>query len=121
MRHTASVILMKDGLILGVSRKNDHTSFSLVGGKVEPNEDIITALKRECKEETGLDITDIVLANEAEYNGYMEHTYTATAVGEINYDFEKEPHIVKWVTPDTILKGAFGDYNKIVFDKLGIK
>jgi hypothetical protein len=60
---------------------------------------------------------DIVLVHVSNYNGYLEHTFTATAVGTINYD---EPHIVKYVTPQVILEGAFGDYNKVVFDILGI-
>jgi 8-oxo-dGTP pyrophosphatase MutT (NUDIX family) len=45
------------GLILGVSRKDNHSSFSLIGGKAEDcDEDIIATLKRETKEETGLDL-----------------------------------------------------------------
>ena len=43
-------------IILGVSRKNDHNDFGLVGGSVEENETFEEAIIREVKEETGLDI-----------------------------------------------------------------
>jgi hypothetical protein len=54
---TAQVVLINpDGLVLGVSRKHDHTDFGLIGGKMDP-EDIITNKHSnwECKEETGLE------------------------------------------------------------------
>jgi hypothetical protein len=49
---TAQVVLInEEGLILGVSRKDNHTDFGLVGGKMDPednNDPMITAI-RECK------------------------------------------------------------------------
>ncbi len=57
-----AIIKNKDGKFLIVKRKkneNIHGSLWVFpGGKVEDNEDLFSALKREIKEEVGLDILD---------------------------------------------------------------
>ena len=67
--HAVCVIIQNDeGKILGVSRKDDPNMFGLAGGKVDPEDgtDYESAIIRECKEETGLDIYDLV-----EIDGFM--------------------------------------------------
>ena len=57
MIKTAHIVIFKDGKVLGVSRKDDHTDFGLPGGKMEDSDmgnPEFTAI-RECKEETGID------------------------------------------------------------------
>lgn len=49
------LIERKDGYILAVSRKEDHTLFGLPGGKVDEGETLKQAAIRETKEEVGLD------------------------------------------------------------------
>jgi hypothetical protein len=42
---TAQVVLINpDGLVLGVSRKHDHTDFGLIGGKMDPEDNPNTAI-----------------------------------------------------------------------------
>ena len=57
------VLINKEGFVLGVSRKTDHNDFGLPGGKMDPEdlENPMNTAIRECKEETGLDITDLKL------------------------------------------------------------
>lgn len=121
---TAQVVLINsDGLALGVSRKDNHNDFGLAGGKMEPiddNDPIATAI-RECKEETGLDATNLRLIFAIHKSGNMGFTYLADYTGEIKHD---EPHTVKWVPFEVLINGSFGRYNKMVSESLtdiGIK
>jgi mutator protein MutT len=118
------VIICDDrGLVLGVSRKDNHNDFGLPGGKIEPGETPDEAIVREVKEETGLDLVGYfsrgVYDCEDKQHGMKPCVvYVGTVRGEINYD---EPHVVKWVTPKRLTKGTFGDFNKKTFDKLNIE
>ncbi len=110
------------GTFLGVSRKDNHEDFGLPGGKIEPGETAHDAIMREVKEETGLDLVDLkfqMMHDCIDKNGMKPCAiFTALVEGEINYD---EPHVVKWVTPKTLTKGTFGDFNKKTFDYLNIE
>lgn len=124
MKTCSTVVLINEnGLILGVSRKDDHNDINFCGGKSEPiddNDPINTAI-RETKEETGLDIFNLRLIFATNYQGAMNYTYLADYNGEINHN---EPHVVKFVDSTTIKNGRFGDYNELVFkslDEINIK
>lgn len=115
---TAQVVLInKEGLVLGVSRKHDHNDMGLPGGKQDPadgGDPMVTAI-RECKEETGLDISDLKLVFAIHKGGNMGFTYLAKYNGEINHN---EPHVVKWVEFQTLVRGSFGRYNQLVAESL---
>lgn len=117
------VLINPEGLILAVSRKDDLTSMGLPGGKMDPednNDPMITAI-RECKEETGLDVSDLKLVFAIHKSGNMGYTYLAKYSGEINHN---EPHVVKWVPFQVLINGCFGRYNQMVsesLDSMGIK
>lgn len=55
LRIVAAVIVREDGRFLLV-RKHGTTAFMQVGGKIEPGEEPVAALARECAEEVGLDV-----------------------------------------------------------------
>ena len=79
MKVSAQVVLINpEGLILGVSRKDNHNDFGLIGGKMEEHdkspED--TAI-RETLEETGLKISNLRLVFVIHKNGLMGYTYLA--------------------------------------------
>lgn len=115
---TAQVVLINpEGLVLGVSRKDNHNDFGLVGGKMdlEDNGDPMKTAIRETKEETGLDISDLKLIFAIHKGGNMGFTYLANYKGEINHN---EPHVVKWVEFKTLVKGSFGRYNQLVAESL---
>lgn len=115
---TAQVVLInKEGLVLGVSRKTDHNDFGLPGGKMDPedNENPINTAIRETLEETGLRIFNLKLIFAIHKSGNMGHTYLADYEGEINHN---EPHVVKWVPFETLVAGSFGRYNQLVSESL---
>lgn len=89
----------------------------LPGGKGEiedMGDPMITAI-RECKEETGLDITNLKLIFAIHKSGNMGYTYLAEYSGEIEHN---EPHVVIWCKSEILTKGSFGGYNKLVFESL---
>jgi ADP-ribose pyrophosphatase YjhB (NUDIX family) len=111
------VILNDNGEVLAVSRKDNHSDFGLVGGKVDPEDkDEIAAAIRETKEETGLDVFNLELIFAKHWDGYMGYTYLADYTGEIKTD---EPHVVKWVPFNTVVEGSsFGFWNNLVAKSL---
>jgi len=118
MKKTAQVVLInKEGLILGVSRKDDHYDFGLIGGKMDPedNDNPTATAIRECKEETGLDIHNLRLIFAIHKDGFMGYTYLADYSGEISFD---EPHVVKWQPMEVLVNGKFGKYNKLVSESM---
>jgi 8-oxo-dGTP pyrophosphatase MutT (NUDIX family) len=117
------VIINEDGNVLCVSRKDNHSSMGLPGGKMEEQDNgnpKLTAI-RETVEETGisvnlLDVPDENLIFATHKYGSMSYTYLVrNYYGEIDYD---EPHVVKWGTFQDLIGGAFGEYNKQVYDSL---
>lgn len=112
------VLLNKEGFVLGVSRKTDHSDFGLPGGKMEDidnNDPKLTAI-RETKEETGIDVSNLELVYATiGGNGNMCYTYLAEYEGEINHN---EPHVVKWIPYQLLINGSFGKYNKNVAKSL---
>jgi len=116
------VLLNEDGQVLGVSRKDNHDDFGLPGGKVESyDKTLIMAAVREVKEETGLNIVNAELIFAMHRNGHMGYTYIADFYGDINYDKEAEPHVVKWVNYEEVIRGSFGTWNNYVLEALKSK
>lgn len=118
MKYTAQVILVNpQGLVLGVSRKDNHKDFGLCCGKMEKEDhgDPTNTAIREAYEETGLNVYNLRLVFAMHKDGYMCYTYLADYKGEINHN---EPHVVKWVHYAELTKGSFGNYNKLVGESL---
>ena len=111
-----ALVLNSEGLILGVSRKDDHTAFGVPGGKVEDNETVVEALHREMLEETGY---HIIVDNELPFVSDVDGYTTATFKVKIDTDAIQhsitETGVVKYVSKQTLLDGPFGQYNKQLF------
>lgn len=120
MREAGVMLIIKDGLVLGITRRHDKTIFGLPGGKRDETDPSTkeTAI-RETLEETSVVVKDCVLVYERVELGdgpngvdYYSRCYYAT-------DWSGEPTnseegIVKWLTEEEITstKAAFGEYNK---------
>lgn len=73
MRYAVCAIVERDGELLIISRGDDLSNWNLPGGKVEPGEPFIEAVRRELYEETGL------LA------GRVSYVYQAVCPGDVAY------------------------------------
>lgn len=114
-----AVILNSNKEILSVSRKDNHNDMNLPGGKIDEDDATIKdGLAREVMEETGLTInTDTMeLVFVMFRDKFMGYTYLIKDwEGEINTN---EPHVVKWCPYETITKGSFGEFNKLLYKSL---
>lgn len=70
-----AIIVNEQGQILMLKRTYGNKGWSLPGGGVDPGETIHQALTRECREELGLDIYDVVLT------GFYYHSNINAQVG----------------------------------------
>lgn len=118
MRNAAVMLIIKDGKILAVSRRYDHTKFGLAGGKVEDGETPGMAAIRETYEETGVRVSDcihIFTRDEPKDRPEGEdfHTYCYYATEWHGEPKDSEEGIVRWLTERELTgdMGAFADYN----------
>lgn len=118
----AVVLMQRDGRILAVSRKNDPNAFGLPGGKVDPGETAADAALRELFEETGIQGRNPRLVHSYRtHDGRLVSTFAVTAeIPSVLGAPPGETGVVKWVEPSTLIAGPFGEYNKRLFDKVGI-
>lgn len=118
-------ILIEDGKILSVSRKDDHSQLGLPGGKVDEGETPEQAIIRECLEETGI-FVEITSENtfESMDGDYHVTCYLLERESEENIDFivdENETGKVEFVDINKLLSaGPFIEYNKKALKYFGI-
>lgn len=116
-KQAAVVLIVKDGLILGIARKDSPGKFGLIGGKQEPNETNVEAAKRECFEETGIKIFALQpIYERIESATPPGEDFTATCYYASMWEGEptsKEGTEVCWLTEEelTKTKAAFSEYN----------
>jgi 8-oxo-dGTP pyrophosphatase MutT (NUDIX family) len=110
MKKAVAVLLFDQGMILGVSRRDNPNDFGLVGGKLDDGETFEAAAIRETKEETGLDIFGLHKVFERMDDDFMVVTFAAQWKGRISPP-ASETGVVKWVTWDELKSGSFGKYN----------
>lgn len=109
---SASVIIVSQGdLILAVSRKDDHSDLGLPGGKIEAGEAPLTAACREAVEETGATLCNPFLVGIAEVGAIRVFIYRAEIFGDVYEHVNSEGALVKWVLPEVICSGSFGQFN----------
>lgn len=113
-----SVLIVKDGLVLAVARRNNPNDWGLAGGKVDPGETEEEAAVRETFEETGLTITNLKEVNRRNCGDSEAVTFTADWTGTPMTQ-PGEPECA-WREPKELMRGPFGEYNTYLFKKMGI-
>jgi mutator protein MutT len=118
-----AALVIKDGKVLAVSRKTNHSDFGLAGGKIDPGETSEEAVKRELFEETGLIATK--LHNVFEDLDRVEGSKPCPCRTYLIESWEGEPKamenaIVEWVSPWKLFEEehSFCKYNIALFDHL---
>lgn len=120
VRDAGVMLIIKNGLILAVSRGVGSTKWALVGGKAEPGETPEEAAKRETLEETGIKVhkcekiySRIEPKTSDDGLDFFSTTFYATSwEGEPKPSHEGD---VKWVESSVVLSeetGAFPQHNK---------
>jgi 8-oxo-dGTP pyrophosphatase MutT (NUDIX family) len=119
MREASVMLIIKDGLILSVSRKYDQSKYGLAGGKVEPGESPGMAAVRETFEETGIKVADCIWIYKRveppdRPDGESFNAYAYYAVDWSGTPVASEEGVVKWLTVKELTEthGAFPDYNR---------
>ena len=104
-----SIITNEAGEMLLLRRSAANSSFvgcwELPGGKVDPGEDFATAVLRETKEETGLDVEITGLAGATEFEMPKVHVvllcmHAQIVGGGIKLSHEHDEHA--WTAPDRV-------------------
>jgi len=128
MNQAGLMLIVKDGLILSISRRYDKTIFGLPGGKFSPkppdnDQDTKDTAIRETREETSIKVIKAIFIyeqlevvsspNTVEYNSrcYYATDWSGTPQNS-------EEGIVKWLTTIelTSTMAAFGNYNRKTLD-----
>lgn len=118
------MLIVNQGLILAISRRNNKNIFGLPGGKCEPNENQKQASIRETEEETSVIVHDCVEiysrvepASSPDGFDFESATFFATSWEGIPQNSEEGE--VVWLTAEelTTTKGAFPKYNRDMIDQ----
>lgn len=125
IRSAGIMLIVKDGLILGISRRDNRSIFGLLGGKNEDEEDLKQTAIRETLEEAGIAVSSCVLFHQRLEPGikdgidYQCQYYYATK-WEAYWDEPCSPEgmKLKWLTLKEITETqtAFPDTIKDVFE-----
>ncbi|MFN5459245.1 MAG: NUDIX hydrolase [Bacteroidota bacterium] len=105
---SAHVVIIKDEKILILRRSPTDEwmpgHYGLPGGKLDPNENLLDALTRECKEEVGLEVFPKHLIFLPKISSNKEHAffYTTKFNGEPKLDFEHDDF--QWINPNNLSK-----------------
>jgi ADP-ribose pyrophosphatase YjhB (NUDIX family) len=128
MKQAGVMLIIKDGLILGISRRHNKAIFGLPGGKFNPDppdndRDTKDTAVRETKEETTIIVKDCVFVYERVELGdgpqgvdYYSRCYYATDWSGEPKDSEEGN--IAWLTAEEVTStaAAFGSYNRKTLD-----
>ncbi len=122
MKEAGVMLIVKDGLILSISRRDNKTIFGLPGGKfdlAENDRDTKDTAIRETREETGVIVKDCTFIYERMEPRHAPHGVDFFSRCYYATEWEGEPHNseegeVAWLTEEEITstKAAFPDYNR---------
>lgn len=91
-----------DKILMCKRLKNPYKGLSnFIGGKIEKNEESLTAAYRELREETAIEREDVFLTHLMDFTYYLDDCYVEVFVGKLNKNI-----------------AVFGDENKLYWSDL---
>lgn len=125
IKRAGVMLVVKDGLILAISRRHNKEIFGLPGGKFDEefDLDVMDTAVRETQEETNVNVKEVAFIYERVElgDGPDGVDFYSTTYYAIDWDGEpttSEEGVVKWLTAKelTDTNAAFGDYNRNMLD-----
>ena len=116
-RAVCVLIQLPNSKILAVTRGSNLTALGLPGGSCKLGENIRDAAIRELFEETGLVLIDPSPIYDGDFDGRHVWAFSGSFRGTIQHSDEGQ---VVEATPEEILAGPFGDYNRRIFEAIGL-
>lgn len=120
------LLMNNEGKVVAISRGEDTTKWGLPGGRVEHNESLDVAVVREMYEETGY----VIAAPQSVYTAFVpgkSNCLCTTFVGHVVAQAPDSPRsspfegYVRWVHPQLLVEGPYGNYNRALFEHLNIE
>lgn len=121
LRKASCAVIIKNGEVLAVSRKNNHSDFGLPGGKADGEETFEEAIIREMDEETGYQIKIIKELCEDVDGDFLVKTFLCELIGEPKQLDPIETGVVKFLPYETLMDfktSSFHAYNKRLYKKI---
>lgn len=119
LKKAATIFICQDKKVLACSRKDNHNSFGLPGGKLELDETFEQAAIRELFEETGITAKDLKFVFERQDEEFIVRTFIpGTFSGKIKAN--PEEGTVRWVSFEEPCNGSFAEYNKNLLQHLNL-
>lgn len=116
-------LLLRGNLVCAVSKRWDPQDVGIPGGKVEFGESPEDAVRREVKEEVGIDVLRMEFVYEREDSTNNQPCWCYRILEWTGEPHQMEPGIeVSWVTFDRLLdpRGTYAPYNMSLFKALGL-
>lgn len=117
--YVVALILNQKLEVLAISRRDDPEDLGLIGGKVEPGEELLAAIRREVKEETSLDLLTAqpVFDHPPRADGKITRCYLVTEWSGAPVSVEGQR--VEFVDKARLCEPScsFADYNRRLFEE----
>lgn len=113
-----AIIFNNNGQLLATHRRDDVNDWGLPGGKVDPGELAIDAIRREVIEETGIETEYTYIRTRPD--GEYEVACYFGSTPDINQATTEHEGLGAWVDPKMVLSGSFGEFNRSLFAAAGL-
>jgi len=95
-----------------------RSGWGFPGGFLDAGEQVLDALKREVREEIGIELENLQFKRSRTFRRHIEVLYTASPVGTPEV-LSREIYQIKWFAPNRLPSGIDRDTRKTILDVLG--